>query len=138
MFKVCKIEDIFICGEKYKELANKKIALETLCLYPAICLEENTSTRKYVNNFFEKNNVEYVPKYELATSDLIVDFTKRNFGIGCVVDKFAIDSLKDKEIYQIKTKEKIEQRNICIIKKEKTISKASSVLLEFMKDNKTL
>jgi len=131
--KVCPIKDIFICGEKYKRLAEKSITLEELNTYPAICLEENTSTRKYMNTFFRKNDLDYLPKYELATSDLIVDFTKKNFGIGCVVDKFAQDDLKHKRIYQIKLKEKIEPRNICIIKKEKTMSRASEELLAFMK-----
>ncbi len=129
---MCEIEDIFICGEKYKEMSNKNVPLEKLCEYPAICLEENTSTRKYINRFFNENNVRYIPKYELATSDLIVDFTKRNFGIGCVVNKFAENSLKNKEIYQIKTREKIKKRNICMIKKDKLISKASRTLLEFI------
>ena len=69
-----------------------------------------------------------------ATSNLIVDFAKRNFGIGVVVDKFAEEKLKNKEIYQINIKEKIKPRNICIIKKDKLISKASNELLKFIID----
>ena len=65
-------------------------------------------------------------------SNLIVDFAKRNFGIGVVVDKFAEEKLKNKEIYQINIKEKIKPRNICIIKKDKLISKASNELLKFI------
>lgn len=130
--KVCKIEDIFVCGEKYKNLAKQKISLKKLEEYPLICLEEHTSTRKYIDEKFKENNVECNPKYELATSNLIVDFAKRNFGIGAVVNKFAEEKLNNKEIFKINIKEKIKPRNICIIKKEKLISKASNELLNFI------
>lgn len=132
--KVCEIEDIFVCGEKYKDLSKQRISLKQLEEYPLICLEEHTSTRRYVDKQFKENNVECNPKYELATSNLIVDFAKRNFGIGAVVDKFAEEKLNNKEIYKIYIKEKIEPRNICIIKKEKLISKASNELLKFIID----
>ena len=124
--EVCKIKDIFVCGKKYKDLSKQKVNLKELEKYPLICLEEHTSTRKYIDEKFKENNAECNPKYELATSNLIVDFAKRNFGIGVVVDKFAEEKLKNKEIYQINIKEKIEPRNICIIKKDKLISKAYS------------
>ncbi len=132
--EVCKIKDIFVCGEKYKDLSKQKVSLKELEKYPLICLEEHTSTRKYIDKKFKENNAECNPKYELATSNLIVDFTKRDFGIGVVVDKFAEEKLKNKEIYQINIKEKIEPRNICIIKKDKLISKASNELLKFIID----
>lgn len=129
---VCQIEDIFICGTKYKKLADKIVDIRELEEYPSICLEENTSTRMYINDYFKQNKVKYLPKYELATSNLIVEFTQRNFGIGCVVNKFAEEKLKNGEIFEIKIKEKIKPRNICIIRKENTISKASEELLKFL------
>ena len=129
---VNKIKDIFVCGEKYKDLSERKVSLKELEEYPLICLEEHTSTRKYIDKKFKENNVECNQKYELATSNLIVDFAKRNFGIGAVVDKFAEEKINNKEIYKLDIKEKIEPRNICIIKKEKLISKASNELLKFI------
>ena len=102
--EVCKIKDIFVCGKKYKDLSKQKVNLKELEKYPLICLEEHTSTRKYIDEKFKENNAECNPKYELATSNLIVDFAKRNFGIGVVVDKFAEEKLKNKEIYQINIK----------------------------------
>ena len=133
--KVCKIEDIFICGEKYKDLVKQKISLKELEKYPIICLEKHTSTRKYIDKIFMENNAECSPTYELATSNLIVDFAERNFGIGAVVDKFAQKKLENKGIYKLNIKEKIEPRNVCIIKKEKLMSKASSELLKFIIHN---
>lgn len=138
VIKVCQIEDVFICGEKYKKVSENQVKLEELNSYPGICLEENTSTRKYINKYFESNNIEYAPKYELATSDLIVDFTKRNFGIGCVVDKFAQQAIKNKEVYKIDVEKQINPRHICIIKKEKLISRVSEELLRFINDKENL
>lgn len=128
----CEIKDVFICGEKYKELSKKSVKLEELKGLPFICLEENTSSREYLNEYFKKNNVEFLPKYELATSNLIVDFAKRNFGIGCVVNKFAETMIKSKEIFIINIKEKILSRNICIIRKDNLISRASEELIKII------
>ena len=88
--------------------------------------------KEKLDKVFKENNIECNPKYELATSNLIVDFAKRNFGIGAVVDKFAEEKINNKEIYKLDIKEKIEPRNICIIKKDKLISKASNELLKFI------
>ena len=52
---------------------------------PVICLEKNTSTRQYMDTFLAQNQVFLAPEFELATSDMIVQFALRNLGIGCVM-----------------------------------------------------
>lgn len=34
------------------------------------------------------------PEFELATSDMIVQFAARNLGIGCVAEDFAAEEIK--------------------------------------------
>lgn len=126
------IEDIFICGSGYETLANKIISLEHMADMPLIMLESNTSTRKYVDNFLFCNNINVLPEFELATSSLIVQFAKRNLGIGCVVKDFAKEALDNKSIYELKLDKKIPKRNICIIRKNIPVSKASEKLLNLL------
>ena len=59
---------------------------------PLILLEKNTSTRSYMDAFLQKNRVYMNPEFELATSDMIVQFTMRNLGVGCVMKEFAAEA----------------------------------------------
>jgi DNA-binding transcriptional LysR family regulator len=127
-----EIEDIFICGTEFKETAKNILSLDKLTSIPLILLEANTSTRKYIDNYFNENNIIISPEFELATSSLIVQFTKRNLGIGCVVRDFAEEDLKNNLIYEIKLEKQIPKRHFCIIKKPSPISTASEKLLELL------
>jgi len=127
---VCKIQDIFIANEKFSELKHKKIGLVELEKYPIICLEERTSTRKYVDGFFKTNGSKLNPEFELATSELIVQFAKRNLGIGCIVKNFAEKYLNNGNLFEINLKTPIPERNICVVYSEKMpISPAGKKLL---------
>ena len=43
--------------------------------------------------FLSAKGMELTPEFELATSDMIVQFAKRNMGVGCVMDGFAKDAI---------------------------------------------
>ncbi len=127
-----EIEDIFICGRELHERLKDNVELKDIAEMPLIMLEENTSTRKHIDLFFRENNICVSPEIELATSRLIVQFVKRNLGIGCVVKDFARADMEKGTIYEIKTARKIPKRNICIIKRHTQCSKASELLLKML------
>lgn len=117
--KVKKIQDIFVAGEKFKHLSKKKISYETLEELPLICLEKNTSTRKYIDSFLSEKRVALSPEFELATSDIIVQFVKRNMGIGSVVEDFAKEYINTKELFVLSFQEKIPSRYMSIVRNDK-------------------
>jgi DNA-binding transcriptional LysR family regulator len=130
---VCEIEDIFVAGSRFDYLRNQVIELNELEKMPIICLEENTSTRRYINEFLKSNGVTLYPEFELATSDLIVQFVARNLGVGCVVKNFAERYIKEGDLFEIKLQEKIPSRNICIVTGDKSqISAAGKKLLDIL------
>lgn len=130
---VCEIEDIFVAGVRFDYLKNQVVPLKELEKMPIICLEENTSTRRYINEFLKSNDVTLIPEFELATSDLIVQFAARNLGVGCVVKNFAERYINDGNLFEIKLEEKIPSRNICIVTgDEMQISSAGKKLLHLL------
>lgn len=130
---VCNINDIFIANNAFDELKNRIIELKELENYPIICLENNTSTRKYVDDFLRKEGTSLNPEFELATSDLIVQFVQRSLGIGCVVRDFAEKLIEKEELFEISLKTPIPRRSICIITQDKVpISPASKKLLDLL------
>ncbi|MFR3754357.1 MAG: LysR substrate-binding domain-containing protein [Enterocloster sp.] len=52
--------------------------------FPCIALEKNTSTRTFMDAFLAQQGTLLKPEFELAISDMIVQFARRNMGIGCV------------------------------------------------------
>lgn len=44
-----------------------------------------------MDEFLAGNGVYVQPEFELATSDMIVQFVRRNLGVGCVMRDFARD-----------------------------------------------
>jgi len=130
---VCKIEDIFVANNRFSELNGKLIELSEFERYPVICLERNTSTRKHVDHFLEENGTNLNPGFELATSELIVQFAARGLGVGCVVKNFAERLLEEGELFEIKLKTPIPERDICIVTLDRIpVSPAGKKLLGMM------
>ncbi|BBF45462.1 transcriptional regulator [Lachnospiraceae bacterium KM106-2] len=131
--KVKEIHDIFVAGNKFLSLKNRTLQYSDLEKHPIICLENNTSTRKYMDRYLGENKVNLVPEFELATSDMIVQFVKRNLGIGCVVSDFAQSYMKRGEIFPLMFNQKIPPRHFCVITSDKNpISTAAKELLNMM------
>jgi LysR family transcriptional regulator, transcriptional activator of the cysJI operon len=111
----CKeIQDIFVCGEKYKKLTKSPISLEYLLEMPLIFLEKKSNSRQYVENFLKKRGFQVSPVFELGSYDLVLEFTKINLGISCVIKEFSMDYLRRGDVYEVVLEEKIPKRSIGI------------------------
>ena len=127
---VREIEDIFICGRRFTSYKNKTLDLKILESLPLICLEKNTSTRHYMEQFLQKHHVNITPEFELATSDMIVQFTLRNLGVGLVVRDFALPYLNDGTLFALRFNELIPHRQICVVTNTRAnLSPAAKALL---------
>lgn len=116
---VREIKTIVIAGDEYSYLKGKKHPLSILSTLPTISLEKNTSTRSYIDQFLSKKGVILEPEFELATSDMIVQFALRNLGVGIVVSDFAKPFIDNQELFEIKFEEKMPKRYFSIVTDKK-------------------
>lgn len=131
--KVREIEDIFVAAHKYTQLKNHMVSFEDLPKYPIISLENNTSTRRYVDEILGNSGVVLRPEFELATSDMIVQFALKNLGIGCVVKDFAKPHLEDGTLFELRFKQMIPKREMYVIRNSSLPnSKAAEKLLNLL------
>ena len=131
--KVKEIEDVFVAGLKFIPYKNKMLDLQELEKLPLISLEKNTSTRRYMDDFLEKNGVVMHPEFELATSDMIVQFTLRNLGVGCVMKEFAAEYLESGKLFELRFNKIIPKRNFCVVTDSRNpLSAAGRKLLELI------
>lgn len=130
---VREIEDVFVAGRKFSYLKERTLSYRELMELPVICLEGNTSSRKYVEAFLRKQQVELAPEFSLATSDMLVQFAVRNLGIASVVEDFAGEYLESGELFKLEFCEAIPKRQIYIVMDERIpLSAAAGQLMDFL------
>ena len=112
-----KYRDILIAGMRFEELkaGKEELSLKELVSYPWISLTAETITRRFLNEYFEKNGLTFAPDMELATTDMILPAVRHNLGLGFIPAEFADAELKSGQVFEIKVKEKLPERNIVLI-----------------------
>lgn len=112
-----KYRDILIAGMRFEELkaGKEELSLKELVSYPWISLTAETITRRFLNEYFEKNGLTFAPDMELATTDMILPAVRHNLGLGFIPAEFADAELESGQVFEIKVKEKLPERNIILI-----------------------
>ena len=86
-----EVHDIFVCSPKHNMKDSytwKEIAKE-----PLILLEENSSSRRFLNNQFNEKHIQLNPVFEIAAHDLLLRFASIDLGVSCVIEEFSKESL---------------------------------------------
>ena len=130
---VREIEDIFVAARQFISYKNRTLDLQELEHLPMIFLEKNTSTRSYMERYLQKNGVMVCPEFELATSDMIVQFALRGLGVGSVVRDFAQRYLDEGLLFELRFNKMIPKRQFSLVRSaKKPVSLAAAALLDIM------
>lgn len=133
LHKVREIRDIFVAGEKYRSYSDRVVSFQELEKLPLISLEGKTSSRTYVEEFVRQFQVQLRPEFELATSDMLIQFAKRGLGIASVVEDFARKDLKEGTLFALQLEQEIPARAMYLVTNEQiAMSSAARRLLQFM------
>ena len=114
IIKCRKITDCFVVNNTYSNLLDKEISIKELNKYPLILQSKGANTREFLDNFAKEYDTILKPNIELASYSLVVEFAKIGLGIGYATKDYIKKELKNKELYEIKLKEKIPSRYIGI------------------------
>ena len=114
IIKCRKINDCFVVNNKYKDLTLKEVSIKDLNNYPLILQAKGSNTREFLDNIARENGVVLKPNRELASYSLVVEFSKIGLGIGYVTKEYINEAIKNKELFELKIKEKIPSRYIGI------------------------
>ncbi len=130
---VRELEDIFVAGRRFIACKNRMLDLQELGQLPMIFLEKNTSTRRFMDGFLMENGIRILPEFELATSDMIVQFALRSLGVGCVVRDFAQEEIDTGRLFELRFNKMIPRRNVCVVCDSRTVlSTAARALFKIM------
>lgn len=134
---VRQIQDVFVAGKKFGHLNGQVLSYDELMQLPVMCLEGDTSTRQYVDEFLRQKDVILRPEFELATSDMLLQFAVRNLGVASVVYDFADEYIRNGELFRLQFAEEIPKREFCIVLDERIpMSAAAAKLLQYLLEKK--
>ncbi|MGN0372839.1 MAG: LysR family transcriptional regulator [Enterocloster sp.] len=134
---VKQIRSVFIAGSSFSYLKGQVLEYRELLHLPCIFLEKNTSSRSFMDEFLLKQGIELKAEFELAISDMIVQFVKRNMGIGCVMEGFAREAIDRGEVFELTFCQEMPLRDICVVTGESSlISMAGRSLLDMITGDK--
>ena len=129
-----RLNDIFIVGEKYKELANVgTVSLSKLKEYPLVMMDKNTVARRSLTNFLGAHGVELQPSIEVGSWDLMKRLVQRGMGVGIIPREYVKGRLGDGELFEVKTDPALPTRSVgMLLSKNATASYALHSFIEFV------
>jgi DNA-binding transcriptional LysR family regulator len=130
-----RLNDIFIVGEKYKELASEgTMSLMKLKKYPLILMDKNTVARRTLDGFLSTHGVELEPSIEVSSWDLMKQLVSAGMGIGVIPREYAMRRLLNKELYELKTDPVLPTRSVgMLLHKNRPVSYALHSFIEYFK-----
>ncbi len=114
IIKCREIHDCFVGNQKYYDLTRSEISIKDLNQYPLVVQTKESNTRTFLDDFAREHGVVLSPNIELASYSLVVEFAKIGLGIGYVTKEYIKEAIKNKELFELKLKEKIPSRYIGI------------------------
>ena len=131
--RIQTFQDILIAGKYYASRFHGKLSLSDISEAPLITLGKDTTSHAFLSNVFSEKGLVLSPSVEAATTDQILPMVSHDVGIGFVPEEFARDALKRGEVFELPLKEKIPQREICLVKdKKRPLSLAVNALEEMI------
>ena len=129
-----RLNDIFIVGEKYKELANGgAVSLSKLKDYPLVMMDKNTVARHSLTNFLGAHGVDLQPSIEVGSWDLMKRLVQRGMGVGIIPREYAKGRLGDGELFEVKTDPALPTRSVgMLLAKNASAPYALHTFIEFV------
>lgn len=129
-----EIHDIFVCGPKHD--IKKSYTWEDMSKEPLILLEENSSSRRFINKQFRNKGIELKPQIEMAAHHLLIRFASIHLGVSCVIEEFSRESLDQGIITPLKLTPPLPARNIgYAYMKNSPLSPASQAFLKLIEQS---
>ena len=108
--------------------------LKDLNDYPLILQKKESNSRKFLDTFTLNNNIILVPKTEVVSQDLVLEFINAGFGVGFSIIELAKRNYPN--LKELNINKKIPSNNIYLAKnKSINLPFASKKFLEYLEKN---
>ena len=120
----------FVYNPKYFE--DKIVNIEDLNYYPLILQKEASNTRKFLDNLLLAKGIRLVPKMEVISQDLIMEFA--NIGLGFGFGFVNLAKEKYKNLQEIDLNKDLPSTSVYLgVNKDMSLSFASKTFIKYLK-----
>lgn len=156
---VTEVEDVFVATETYiknlkqreqedaqlskvparknRRSAEKKASDSALSFFKngtLMLLDEKNISRHYIEDYFDKNQIETGQILEFSNMDLLIDLSKIGLGISCVIKEFVQKELENRTLIELPLPSKPVKRKVGFVYNKTTLQSGSvSKFIEFYK-----
>ena len=130
------IEDTFVATPAYLEnLAERGIERDEVLEHATLMLlDKNNVTRRYIDDYFQKNLIDVSDTIDISDMGLLIDFAKIGVGVACVIKSFVSRELAKGRLVEIPLEIAIPTREVGFAYKENVkLSKALESFIDFYK-----
>ena len=131
------IEDTFVASKEYLDNLSKRGVKEDEIINHAtlMLLDKNNVTRRYIDDYFQKNHIDVAESIDISDMGLLIDFAKIGVGVACVIKDFVKKELKKGSLVEIPLNIPITKREVGFAYKETmTPSKSLTSFIHFYKN----
>lgn len=129
---IYRYRDVIIAGNDYRKILKGRVSLVDIAKHPIIGLGRHTELYEMYEKWFGDRGLKFNIAIETATTEQTVAFVIDNLGIGCVPAEYAEMSIRNGELFAVKLEEKLPDRYISLVKREKSGDGYASVLREYL------
>lgn len=120
----------FVYNPKYFE--DKIVNIEDLNNYPLILQKEASNTRKFLDNLLLAKGIRLVPKMEVVSQDLIMEFVNIGLGFGFGFVDLAKEKYKNSQ--EIDLNKELPSTSVYLgVNKDMSLSFASKTFIKYLK-----
>ena len=131
--KIKKLHDIFVVN-KDSNYIDKTITKKDLSKLPLVLLPFEASNRKNFNKFCTSNSIIINPLMEIGNDLLIEECVQGGLGVGLVVREYVQNKLDSKELFELKTNFKIEEKDlVCLIESNRINNNIINSFIDLLK-----
>ncbi len=109
---LAKLEDCFVVGEAYQELARRSLTMKELSEQPLILFSPGSSTRVYVEKWFATKGLSVTPDIELGSIELLAEFARLGYGAAFISRSFVQEDLLNGKLFELELDDPLPPRSI--------------------------
>ncbi|MCD7767662.1 MAG: LysR family transcriptional regulator [Oscillospiraceae bacterium] len=104
-----------VAGDRFAEIAKGKRKLKELINVPFVSMPVGTSSRQYLEDFFQSQGLAFEPDIELTTVELVAQAVRSGFGIGMLPEQLIAEKANLGELHRIELEHPLPIRHACLI-----------------------
>lgn len=109
------LHDVFIASSAFNHLQSQTLNLADIAALPLLTLEKNTTTRRFLDAIFAKQNILFQPEIQLGSVDLLIELAKIGLGVAFVSREYIQKELTDNQLFILTLTTEIAPRELGIM-----------------------